>query len=76
MNRLADGLMADLRRMGIPCRYVVAGKHGRIYITVNGLERFIVTSLTSSDRRAHLNARSNVRRMIRSLQEKTNARAS
>jgi hypothetical protein len=42
-----------------------AGKHFKIFWQVNGRKRLLVIAKTPSDRRADLNARSTLRRLLR-----------
>lgn len=64
-NECLDAALAELRGAGIEPRVEHGGKHIRILWECRGQSRMYVTASTPSDRRAHLNVRSDIRRMLR-----------
>jgi hypothetical protein len=64
-NELLETVQRELEKYGIKSRIEMGGKHPKITWVAKGENRVYVTSGTTSDVRARLNARAHVRRMIR-----------
>lgn len=64
-NECIEAAFAELRDVGIEPTVRPSGKHAAIVWLHGGIERVYYTALTPSDRRAHLNVRSDVRRILR-----------
>lgn len=64
-NDCIEAVCAEVRAVGLDPAISPSGKHAAITWHANGVERVYYTALTPSDRRAHLNARGDVRRMLR-----------
>jgi Rha family phage regulatory protein len=61
-----DTICEEVRAVGLEPIIRQGGKHAAVTWRVGEVERVYHTSLTPSDHRSHLNARSEVRRMLRS----------
>jgi Rha family phage regulatory protein len=64
-NACIEAACAELKAVGVDPVVRPSGKHAAITWTHQGIERIYHTALTPSDRRAHLNVRSDVRRILR-----------
>lgn len=64
-NVCIEAACAELKAVGIEATVRPSGKHAAITWDHHGVERVYHTALTPSDRRAHLNVRSDVRRILR-----------
>lgn len=64
-NDCINSVCNEIRAVGLEPVVAHGGKHAAIRWSVNGVERIYHTALTPSDRRGHLNARSDVRNMLR-----------
>lgn len=64
-NECIEAACAELRAVGIEPTVRPSGKHAAIVWFHGDIERVYHTALTPSDRRAHLNVRSDVRRILR-----------
>lgn len=66
MSDYAEAIKNELREAGVSFDLAHGGKHLHLTWTgVNGRRRKFVLASTSSDRRAYLNARSDIRKMLR-----------
>jgi len=63
-NEVLHALQQELNARGIEYRVERGGKHFRLYATISGVERYYVVSGTASDRRAALNALTDLRRVF------------
>lgn len=64
-NDCIEAACAELRSVNIEPTVRPAGKHAAVIWEHKGKERSYYTALTPSDRRAHLNVRADVRRILR-----------
>lgn len=64
-NLCIEAVCDEVRAVGCEPTVRPSGKHAAITWTAAGVERVYHTALTPSDRRAHLNARADVRRILR-----------
>lgn len=64
-NDCIEAACAELRSVNIEPTVRAAGKHAAVEWAFNGKTRSYYTALTPSDRRAHLNVRSDLRRILR-----------
>jgi Rha family phage regulatory protein len=65
MNECVDSVLTELSAVGIEPTVEQGRKHIKIEWEHHGSPRTYVTATTPSDRRAHLNVRADVRRMLR-----------
>lgn len=64
-TEIYKALVSELDARDVEYRFEHGGKHGRLIITVDGVERKFVFSMTPSDRFATKNAVGDLRRMLR-----------
>lgn len=64
-NECLDAAVAELNAVGITPDIMHGGKHIQIRWQIGGRDRMYVTAASPSDRRAHLNVRADMRRMLR-----------
>lgn len=64
-NLCIEAVCDEVRAAGAEPIVRPSGKHAAITWQANGVERVYHTALTPSDRRSHMNARADVRRMLR-----------
>lgn len=64
MNEVLKALQDELDSHGVTYHYEYGGKHIKLYGRLPEGERFVVVPLSTSDRRAALNAVSNMRRVF------------
>lgn len=64
-NKCIEAALEEINAVGIEAAVRPTGKHVAIVWSSNGVERVYHTALTPSDRRAHMNTRGDVRRMLR-----------
>jgi len=64
-NDCIEAICEEVRAVGLAPTVQPSGKHAAVTWNCNGVERVYYTALTPSDRRAPLNARGDVRRILR-----------
>jgi hypothetical protein len=67
-NRCVDAVTDELRQAGIDFQ-IERNKHVKIRFTLNGRNEMCVVALSASDWRAHKQARSYIRRVLRQAAE-------